>query len=263
MTAETGKTTPEPQDTANRRAASGGSGRPISVRRLRKELGIQSARKVRKDSRSASTAHPTLEPGGGELERLVGELQSELRRERAEILEPLLHRFSELGESLRAGQSVPPEVMDAGLALLDRYVRQLYDVHIRQFAEAGLDRQHEELCFLPMAQIEGEPERAERRIATVRALLSSYRAGLHGSDHLLGLELRNESIAELSWEGYSEDYAKTCIPSHLSPEAVEDWKKAMEAAEREFVSLRAAVQAFLTSSREWLLSSPPEAAPHE
>lgn len=225
-------------------------GHPSTAWGLRRELGIPSARVRHRRAKAREEKGAAPEKGAVAMDELVRDLQTDLRRERAEILEPLLRELSELGERLRAGQHVPPEVVEKGLALLDRYVLQLHDVHIRQYAEAGLDHRNEELCFLPMAQMEGEPERAERRVATVRALLSGYRAHLHGYEHLLGLELRNESIAELSWEGYSEDYAKTCVPAHISESAALRWKAAMARAEVEFDALRRDVQDYLAQNRE-------------
>ncbi len=230
-------------------------GHPSTTWGLRRELGISSARVRHRRARAREEKGAASEKRAVAMDELVRDLQTELRRERAEILEPLLRQLSELGERLRAGQHVPPEVVEKGLALLDRYVRQLHDVHIRQFAEAGLDHRNEEVCFLPMAQIEGEPERAERRVATVRAFLSGYRGHMHGYENLLGLELRNECIAELSWEGYSEDYAKTCVPSHLSESAALQWKAAMARAEAEFDALHHDVQDYLAQNRE-LLSTP-------
>lgn len=230
------------------------SGHPTTTWALRRELGLPRPHgRAGRFGRKGSTPVAS-DPGGVASADLIGKLQAELRLERAEILEPLLHRFSQLGERMRSGAHVPPEVVEEGLRLLDDYVRQLHEVHIREFAEAGLDMDHSDVCYLPMAQIEGEPERAERRVATVRALLSGYRARLHGYDRLLGLELRNESIAELSWEGYAEDYARTCVPSHISAAAAEKWRSLMQASEQEFARLRLAVQDYLVRTHPFVVA---------
>lgn len=220
------------------KSSSSSSGEAVSPSgRLRRRRGPSSEEKTG----PRTSAGPATVPVGD----MVDELQKELRSERAEVLEPLLHRFADLGQSLRAGGEVPPELIEAGLAILDRYVAQLHVVHIRQFAEALGEQQHPEMCFLPLAQMEGEPERAERRIATIRAWLTGYRGHLRGYANLLGLDLRNEAVAELSWEGYAEDYAKTCIPSHLTLEAAADWRRAFESARQEFLGLRKDVAEFL------------------
>ncbi|MDE1819750.1 MAG: hypothetical protein KGJ23_02020 [Euryarchaeota archaeon] len=188
---------------------------------------------------------------------LLGVLQQELREERSRILEPLLHRFAEIGQRMLSGSDVPVAILREGLGLLQEYVLKLHDVHIRQFAVAGMSEEHAQACFLPMALIEGEPERAERRLASVRVLLSGYEERPAMYRNLLGVDLRNEAVAELSWEGYEEDYARTCLPLHVTEDSLKAWRETMDSALEEFQQLRGKVTGFLERTQP--LVAPPAA----
>jgi hypothetical protein len=198
---------------------------------------------------SANADGPPRDPDATlPIEPVLRQLVSELRDERTEVLDPLLHRLVELGDRLIRGDNVGVETVDRAIQLIDDYLRTLHNVHVRQFAEAGISDLHPEVCSLPIVLIEQEPERAERRLASVRAMLGGYRARFPGYHEMLGRDLRNESLAELSWEGFSEDYAKTCLPTHLTPKAMSDWRRSLEDAHEDFQRLRLEVREFLSDT---------------
>lgn len=190
-------------------------------------------------------------------EPLMAELLTELRAERSQVLDPMLHRLADLGYRLREGKDVAIPLLEEGLQLLHEYIEHLHDVHIRQFAQAGPSDEHPEVCMLPLAEIELEPERAERRLASVRAVLAGYRSGFAGYRKILGVDLRNEARAELSWEGFSEDYAKTCLPRHLTPDGLRKWEAALSESKAEYELLHGKVLNYLERTQGLVLPGSP------
>lgn len=200
----------------------------------------------------------TEEPSSEEASELVRELQDELRTERREVLVPLLRRISELGERLRQGQDVPPDVISEGLDLWQLYVDRLHDVHIGQFVAARASIPHTQACSLPMAEIEQEPERAAHRIHESRSMLEGYRSRPPFYRALLALSLLGNSTAELSWEGFEEDFAGQCLPDHLTPTALGQWRTSLVETRQKGEEARRQVAAYLARTRQF---SPTDAGP--
>jgi len=186
-------------------------------------------------------------------EYLVTRLQLELRTEREQVLEPLLHRLQLLGKNLTEGLEVPPEVIEEGLVLWEAYLRTLHDTHVGQFRLAGASEDHPERCAVPLAEIESDPDRGIYRIRAIRAMASGYKAHVGGYRMLLGLILDGEAHAELAWEGFEEDYAKTCLPTHLTPTVVREWTAALDQSRHETLPLREKVREYLVRTTPFLV----------
>ena len=188
----------------------------------------------------------SVPPGEVSTEAVVAALLKDLRTEREEVLEPLLHRLREIGEAIGRGEPVSIPVLEQGLDLLEAYLHRLHEVHVQGFARATPGVPHDDTCLLPLVALEGEPERAEHRVASIRGALVGYQARWSGAASLLGLVITNECTAELSWEGYSEDFARSCLPSHLPPASIQAWESAIAATRAEAAKTREAVARYLT-----------------
>ncbi len=200
-----------------------------------------------------------MAPGEVSTETVLAALLKDLRSEREEVLEPLLHRLREMGEAIGQGKAVSVPVLEEGVELLEAYLHRLHEVHVQGFARATPGVPHNETCLLPLVALEGEPERAEHRVASIRGALVGYRAHWAGAAALLGLVITNECTAELSWEGYSEDFARSCLPSHLPPASVQAWQEAIAATRAEAKKTREAVARYLT--KPFLEGSPSPTSP--
>lgn len=176
---------------------------------------------------------------------LIARLQRDLRAERAEVLEPLLRRLRDLGQRLSEGVDIPPERIAEGLTLWEEYLTQLHNLHVDQFRLAGPSDEHPEQCALPLIGIEGDPDRGAYRIRAIRAMWGGYNLHIGGYRELLGVMLGGEAQAELAWEGFEEDYAKTCLPTHVTPSVAKAWSAALDQTERESPALRQRVADYL------------------
>ncbi len=188
-------------------------------------------------------------------EEFVAQLQSDLRTEREKVLEPLLHRLQAMGKYLTEEHDVPPEIIEEGLVLWEMYLRRLHDLHIGQFHVAGPREDHPEPCALPLMEIENDPDRGAYRIRVIRAMESSYKFHVSGYRELLGIVLTDEAQAELAWEGYEEDYAKTCLPTHLSQAAVDAWATVLEQSRNGTTVLRDKVREYLERTAAFATAS--------
>ena len=194
----------------------------------------------------ASGKRPSTPPGDLSTKAVTATLLKDLRNEREGVLEPLLHRLREIGEALGQGKGISLPVLEEGLDLLEAYLHRLHEVHVQGFARATPGIPHNDTCLLPLVALEGEPERAEHRVASIRGALVGYRAGWVGGATLLGLVITNECTAELSWEGYSEDFARSCLPAHLPPEALRAWEEAIARTRAQAAKTREEVARYVT-----------------
>ena len=176
---------------------------------------------------------------------LVARLQRDLRNEREQILDPLLRRLKAIGETLTEEHDVPSAVIQRGLGLWEEYLTRLHDLHVSQFRLAGFREDHAERCAVPLIAIEGDPDRGNYRIRAIRAMWSGYHFHVGGYRELLGLILTGEARAELAWEGFEEDYAISCLPTHLTRAGIAQWTDALDRAEREAPALRQRVRRYL------------------
>ncbi len=176
---------------------------------------------------------------------LVARLQAGLRTERKEILEPLLHRLQALGRNFTEGRAIPLQAVEDGLNLWETYLERLHDLHINQIRLAGQSDEHPDRCALPLIEIEGDPNRGKYRLKVIRAVWNSHNYQVSQYRGLLGLVLIGEAQAELAWEGFEEDYAQTCLPTHFTPEAAREWTDTLDRGQQDALALREKVQAYL------------------
>ncbi len=81
---------------------------------------------------------------------------------------------------------------------------------------------------------------------------SGYNLHVGGYRELLGLIRVGEARAERAWEGLEEDYAKTCLPTHLTPAAVRKWTIAVDLGQKEIPLLRDKVPDYLSRTATYV-----------
>jgi len=176
--------------------------------------------------RATATAKLTVvvdQASAEETRVVVRELRTELQLERTEVLEPLLHRMSDIADRLEEGQPVPPKVIGEGIDLWQLYVNRLHDVHVGQFAAARSSMPHDAACTLPLVEVVQDPERAELRIRELKMCLAAYEARSGASTGLLAAVMQGGAKSELAWENFEEDFATSCLPDHLTTTALRQW----------------------------------------
>ncbi len=189
-----------------------------------------------------------------EARAAVLELRTELVEERREVLEPLLRRMAQFAERLERRDPVPPSVVREGLDLWTVYVERLHDVHVGQFTTARSAVPHEDPCTLPLVQLSGDPEQADRRIREVRSVLVNYEANPRSGAGLLAAVLGGCVSSELAWEHFEEDLTRSCLPDHLTVPALRQWATALVETHATAEATRAKVTDFLRRTEE--LSTP-------
>ncbi|MFZ0700038.1 MAG: hypothetical protein WAN74_07630 [Thermoplasmata archaeon] len=207
----------------------------------------------RKTVRSTLETRATVPVGD-----LVARLQTDLRTERKEILEPLLHRLQALGRNFTQGREIPLSDVEDGLNLWETYLERLHDLHINQIRLAGPGEDHSDRCALPLIEIEGDPDRGRYRLKVIRSVWDEHNYHVSQYRGLLGLVLIGEAQAELAWEGFEEDYARTCLPTHFTPEAAQEWDLTLDRSHQDALTLREKVQAYL--GRTDAFAGPPPTA---
>ncbi|HTW40650.1 MAG TPA: hypothetical protein VMF04_07370 [Thermoplasmata archaeon] len=188
---------------------------------------------------------PVEHAAPAEARAAVLQLRAELVEERKEVLEPLLHRMSELADLLTQGKPVPAQVIRDGLDLWQVYVERLHDVHVGQFAAARSSSPHTDSCTLPLVELSEDPERAELRIGEVRLVLVNYESKPKLNAALLGSVLNGSVRSELAWEHFEEDLTRSCLPNHLTIPALQQWATALVETHAAAESTRAKVASFL------------------
>lgn len=201
-----------------------------------------------------SRARPTGKPATDEdpearaaTDRSLRELRAEIAFERAEVLEPLLHRLQELGERLSLREEVPAPSLDEGLGLWQAYIERLHDPHIREIA-AVAGHGGAEGSDSTLLEIEHDPPRAHARIGEIRAMLTDYAEGYPVFGSLMGPALQGNTRSELAWEQLEEEFLESWAPPPLSALARDRLRSSLAASRRAAVELRRQVQEFLLRS---------------
>ncbi len=233
------------------------------ARRAPKEPSPRSTETLRARLSSAwhrrSADRPSIEglpEGVANTTELVRAFLEELGTERREILEPLLHRMSELGERLSEGDVVPPAVLEEGLSLWDAHLQRLRNAHVSQFLSARSSIPHTEACSIGLVQLQDEPLRGATRVQELRTLVSGYEGKPALYRPLLGEVLTAIATSELAWEGFAEDFARTCLPTHLSDSALEQWNTALIEGRAEAAATRTRVRDFVARTESYVHPSP-------
>ncbi|MCI4372032.1 MAG: hypothetical protein L3K02_00075 [Thermoplasmata archaeon] len=193
--------------------------------------------------RRAPTVHAPV--GTVPSSDLVARLQLGLRKEHDLVLTPMLTRLDAFATRLNSGGDVPVPAIEEGLVLVDRYLHELHDVHLRLLQVAGADPEKGELAHLAFMQLGSDFEHARVRWATVRVMVRGYEEKLTASRAMLGLTLAQESRAERAWHDFEVEYARASIPAQFSPKVAEIWQGELDHA-------RDAGRADRTRVEEWL-----------
>jgi hypothetical protein len=155
---------------------------------------------------------------------LVARLQMSVKKEHDFVLWPLLDRLDAFATRLMREEDVPFEIIEEGLALMNRYLGELHDVHLHLLQIAEIDPKKGEASRLAFGQLVSDFEQARVRWATVLVMLRGYEAGVAGYRALLGLTLAQECRSERAWHDFEEDYVRSSVPSEFSSKVAEKWQ---------------------------------------
>jgi hypothetical protein len=216
-------TTAEPPAEAETLAAAGEPGVSEGFYRdlenARKALAtlLQRMRHIRREPVAAATGRTV--PSGD----LVARLQLSLKKEHDLVLVPLLDRLDLFATRLNRGGDVPVPIFEEGLGLVDRYLHELHDVHLRMLENAGADPAKGEAGRLAFQQLASDYEHARVRWATVRVMLRGYEQKTLGARAMFGLTLAQECRAERAWHDFEEEYVRSSVPTAIPPKVAETW----------------------------------------
>ena len=73
---------------------------------------------------------------------------------------------------------------------------------------------------------------------------------------LLGEVLTAIATSELAWEGFAEDFARTCLPTHLSDSALEQWNTSLIEVRAQAAVTRAQVRDFVARTEGYARPPP-------
>jgi hypothetical protein len=195
-----------------RKSLSGLLGR---VRRIRKEAAIS----------KATRTVPSAE--------LVTRLRGGLRKEHDYVLEPLLERLDAFATALNRGGDIPIPVIEEGLALVDRYLLELHDAHLRLLQITGVDPDKGAAGLLAFQQLASDNEHARVRWATVRVMLRGYEEKITGYRVMFAITLSQECRSERAWHDFEEEYVRTSVPAAFTPRVAETWQVELDRARAE------------------------------
>jgi hypothetical protein len=159
---------------------------------------------------------------------LVTRLQYGLKREHDLVLSPLLLRLDAFGMRLINNETVPPEALEEGLGLVDRYLTELHDAQLQLLHLADVDPAQGPAALLSLQQLISDYDHARVRWATVRVMLRGYEEKIRGYSALLGLTLTQESRAERAWHEFEAQYIRTHVPTTFSPGVAEKWQTELD-----------------------------------
>ncbi len=161
---------------------------------------------------------------------LVARLQAGLKKEHDLVLWPLLDRLDAFASRLSGGEDVPPEAIEEGLALVDRYLHELHDVHLGLLKLVEEDPTKGEAARLALNQLSADHEYAQVRWATVRVMFRGYEGKAPGYRALFSLTLAQECRAERAWHDFEESYARTSVPPTFSARDAATWQQVLDRA---------------------------------
>ncbi len=223
-------TTAEPTETPEAQAALGEPGVSEGFHRdleaARKALGglLQRLRIIHRQP----TQHAIV--GTVPSADLVARFQLQVKKEHDLVLAPLLDRLDAFAIVLIHGGDLPAPVLEEGLVLVDRYLHELHDVHLRLLEMAGADASKGEPARLAFQLLASDFEHARVRWATVRVMVRGYEEKTPYSRAMLGLTLAQECRAERAWHDFEEGYVRASLPSTLTPKVAETWLKELDQA---------------------------------
>jgi hypothetical protein len=177
-------------------------------------------RRLHRWHRAAPPRAPTDSVPSAEL---VARFQMGLKKEHDLVLAPLLVRLEDFGTRLTNNEAVPAETIEEGLALVDRYLNELHDVHLRLLEMADVDPAKGAAALLPLQLLSSDYDHARVRWATVRVMLRGYEEKIRGYGALLGLTLTQESRAERAWHDFEEQYVRAHVPPTFPRKVADAW----------------------------------------
>jgi len=163
-------------------------------------------------------------PGSVSSTDLVARLHLGLQKEHEFLLTPLLGRLDAFATRLNRGADVPVPAIEEGLALVERYLHELHDSHLRLLEIAGADVEKGEPARLSFQLLASDYEHARVRWATVRVMMRGYEEKVLGARSMLGLTLAQECRAEQAWHDFEEEYVRASVPGLFPPRVAETWR---------------------------------------
>jgi hypothetical protein len=213
------------------------------VQRIRRTLIGMSRRGRRSRRATASAAAATVVSSD-----LVARMQFGLKKEHDYVLEPLLARLESYSDRLMLGQDVPTAEIERGLALVDRYLRELHDGHLMLLDIADADPAKGDPARLALGQLVSDHDHARIRWATVRLMFRGYQAKVAGYRALFGLTLAQECRAERQWHEFEEKFVRTSVARRFTPQVAETWQGELDRAREEGRADRLRISEYLQST---------------
>jgi hypothetical protein len=183
---------------------------------------------------------------------LVARLSAGLKKEHDLVLWPLLDRLDAFASRLTRGENLPPEPIEEGLALIDRYLHELHDVTLGLLEIADVDPRGGAAAALTLAQLGSDYEQSRVRWATVRVMLRGHAQNVPGYRALLGITLTQECRAERAWHDFEEKYVRTSVPSAFPPKVAETWQAELDRGRIAGRADRVRVEEFLAKTAPFL-----------
>ncbi len=163
----------------------------------------------------------------------------ELRREHAEVAQPLLRRMEEIADLLESGIRVPPGEIDEGFRLWEEY---LHGAHRDRLAALRSPRSAR--CGPGLEDALENHEHSQRRVARLRELLERYRDT--GTDTGALADAIHAGIrVDREWIEFEEEQPFSCLARELTDSERDAMTRALRATGPSIADIEGRVRGFL------------------
>jgi len=142
----------------------------------------------------------------------------ELRQEH-EFAQRLLEELLEMGQNITAGELVPPQRAQIGVALLDAYLHRVHASQEDRVLRPEVESVAMSTCFAHLDAMGRFHQEMRDRTQRVLAHIRQWASGEEGVTLLLGRELAEIGSKDYEALQYEETYPLSCLQAGLPPDA--------------------------------------------
>lgn len=168
----------------------------------------------------------------------------ELQREH-QVIQPLLERLVEYGESLKAGKDVPAGRIAEAVRLWDQY---LHRVHAKRIDDGLVPEARPvamSTCFEHLDHISQEHAAARKKVEELGTALAAYGKGTPGARDSLAASLVQLASTDFDTMQYEERFPLSCLITTLPEEAAQRVRGEFDRTSADVADLERHIEGFL------------------
>ncbi len=170
---------------------------------------------------------------------------TELKREHAEVVRPLLDRISHLADLIEAGVPVSARTISDGIDLWIQYVDGLHGTRL------GMMRpERAGACAPDLRRVLENRDRSADRMVRLRELTEEYRRGDPRVRGILAIALRSAVQVDRAWIEFEEENPISCLSEQLNGTETRDLEERFRENEGQFPPLESRIRSYLAARVE-------------